>query len=78
MPEGDFAAMMSTQSVPWASIPRPALAEALDKRTGGAMVGSDSLPVKGAPAGPKLGQLRGNFVEGDETKGEYWIDYNID
>jgi hypothetical protein len=78
MPEGEFAAMMSTQSVPWASIPRPALVEALDKRTGGALVRSDSLPVKGAPAGPKLGSLRGNFVEGDVAKGEHWIDYCID
>jgi len=77
MPEGDFAAMMSTQSVPWASIPRPALAEALDKRTGGAMVRSDSLPVMGAPSGPKLGPLPRSFVAGDSSAGEHWIDYNI-
>ena len=78
MPDGDFAAMISTQSVPWPSIPRAGLMDALEKRTAGAVVRSDSLAVSGAPKGPKIGKLRGNFVEGDVAKKEYWIDYTID
>jgi hypothetical protein len=78
MPEGGFAAMMSTQNQPWPSIPRKALADALDTRTKGNSVRSDSIPVKGSkvPPGPKL-DLSKCFDAGDVTKGEYWIDYHI-
>ena len=79
MPEGGFAAMMSTQSVPWASIPKRALADALTARTKGSSVRSDSIAVKGSkvPPGPKLDYLSKDFHVGDATKGEYWIDYLI-
>jgi len=79
MPEGGFAAMMSTQSVPWASIPKKALADALTARTKGSTVRSDSIPVKGGkvPPGPKLEHLPEAFHTGDVNQGEYWIDYNI-
>jgi hypothetical protein len=40
-------------------------------------VRSDSIPVPGAIAGPKLGALPAGFVEGQESKGEYWFDYTI-
>jgi len=77
MPQGKFAAMASTQSMPWPSIPEPALVEAIGERTERAFVRSDSIPVPGAIAGPKLGALPAGFVEGQESKGEYWMDYSI-
>jgi len=77
MPLGAFGAMMSTQSSPWPSIPRPALEKAIDERTGGALLRSDSIPVAGAPAGPKLNQLPPAFVKGNLSKNEFWVDYNI-
>ena len=77
MPQGKFAAMASTQSTPWPSIPEPPLIAAITGRTSGAFVRSDSIPVPGAIAGPKLGALPAGFVEGQESKGEYWMDYSI-
>lgn len=77
MPQGKFAAMASTQSKPFPSIPQPNLITAIGERTGGAFVRSDSIPVAGAVAGPKLGTLPAGFVEGQESKGEYWFDYSI-
>jgi len=77
MPQGRFAAMMSTQNVPWASIPRPALEKALDARAGGALMRSDSLEVKDAPSGPKIGTLPKGFQSGNPAKSQYWIDYTI-
>jgi beta-lactamase superfamily II metal-dependent hydrolase len=78
MPQGKFAAMMSTQNKPWPSIPRGPLVDALDKQTNHAVVRSDSLAVTGAPNGPALPtNLPSQFVAGQVSKGEYWIDYNI-
>lgn len=77
MPQGGFAAMMSTQNKPWPSIPRPALEKALGERAGGSLLRSDSLEVKGAPSGPKLNRLPAGFKSGDLSKNEYWIDYTI-
>lgn len=71
MPEGRFAAMVSTQSKPWPSIPRLPLIAALQERTGGALVRSDAIPVKGAPAVPMPG-LPDNFALGD-----LWADYFV-
>ncbi len=59
MPEGKFAAMASTQSQPWPSIPQGRLVEALHARSGGNLARSDQ--ADGLPA---------SFV-----KGEHWIDY---
>jgi beta-lactamase superfamily II metal-dependent hydrolase len=77
MPQGKFGALVSTQSKPWPSIPEAALMKAIGQRTAGALARSDSLQVAGAPSGPALGPLPAEFVEGDASKDEYWIDYNI-
>lgn len=78
MPQGKFAAMVSTQNKPWPSIPRKPLLEAVDERTNQRLVRSDSLAVQGAPNGPALPQpLPLGFTQGQLSKGEYWIDYNI-
>lgn len=77
MPQGKFAAMVSTQSKPWPSIPQKALMDAIVARTGGAVVRSDSIVVAKAPAGPAMPTLPPNFIEGNPAKGEYWIDYMI-
>jgi beta-lactamase superfamily II metal-dependent hydrolase len=77
MPLGKFAAMASTQSKPFPSIPQPNLITAIGERTAGAFVQSDSIPVAGAVAGPKLGTLPAGFVQGEESQGEYWFDYSI-
>ncbi|MBV8516073.1 MAG: MBL fold metallo-hydrolase [Acidobacteria bacterium] len=70
MQKGRFAAMASTQSKPWPSIPAPKLITAIEDRTDGRFVQSDSLPVADAPEGPKLGKLPAAF-----TKGALWFDY---
>jgi beta-lactamase superfamily II metal-dependent hydrolase len=77
MPQGKFAAMASTQSKPWPSIPQKALIDAIGARTDGAVVRSDSIAVGGAPAGPALGKLPSGFQLGQTSQGEYWIDYQI-
>lgn len=70
MQKGRFAAMASTQSKPWPSIPAPKLIDAIKDRTGGRFVQSDSLPIADAPEGRKLGKLPAAF-----TKGALWFDY---
>jgi len=75
MPEGQFAAMASTQSKPWKSIPRPPLVDALAKRTHGAFARSDSLAVPGAPN--CTDHVDAAFTTGDMSQGQYWIDYSI-
>jgi hypothetical protein len=77
MPQGKFAAMASTQSKPFPSIPQANLITAIGERTAGAFVRSDSIPVAGAIAGPELGALPANFIAGQESQGEYWFDYTI-
>jgi hypothetical protein len=73
MAEGAFAAMVSTQSLPWPSIPRLPLLERLNTRTKGRTVRSDSLPVVGAPQGPKLkARLPKGF-----SSGRLWFDYRV-
>lgn len=66
MPQDRFAAMASTQSKPWPSIPQKALVKALQDRTGKKYVQSDALVAKktGLPAGFKRG-------------GSLWIDYTL-
>ena len=69
--------MMSTQSVPWPSIPREGLMEGLTERTGGRVARSDSIPVPGkAPQGPAL-KLGKDFKPGQYSQGEFWIDCTI-
>lgn len=71
MTEKSFAAMVSTQSQPWASIPLPKLMEALEARASGA-VRSDSIRVEGAPEGPVVLQLPEGFEQG-----AFWFDYSL-
>lgn len=66
-----FAAMASTQSAPWPSIPLDKLVAALQDRASG-FVRSDSVPVKGAPKGPALKKLPKGF-----TQNQIWFDYEI-
>ena len=75
MSKGKFAAMVSTQSVPWESIPRMPLMDRLGEITNNRVVRSDSLPlagVTGAPKGPVLAEMPKGFVQG-----EFWYDYLI-
>lgn len=71
MTQGAFAAMVSTQSKPFPSIPLPDLITAIGDKASGA-VRSDSIHVEGAPDGPALTQLPVNFERGD-----FWFDYYI-
>ena len=75
MATGNFAAMVSTQSVPWDSIPRIPLMERLGEQTKNRVVRSDSLAIKDrpkAPKGPVLAQMPAGFLQGD-----FWYDYLI-
>jgi hypothetical protein len=75
MATGKFAAMVSTQNVPWASIPRMPLMERLMQQARNRVVRSDSLSIKGkgkAPKGPVLSRLPTGFRQGD-----FWYDYLI-
>jgi beta-lactamase superfamily II metal-dependent hydrolase len=71
MPAKAFAGMVSTQSIPWASIPFPKLMEALAERASG-VLRSDSIPIAGAPKGPAPKKLPKGFDQGD-----FWFDYSI-
>jgi beta-lactamase superfamily II metal-dependent hydrolase len=71
LPEGRFAAMVSTQSEPWASIPQVKIMTALQQAAGG-VVRSDCLHVDGAPGGPRLDELPSGFGQG-----QFWFDYEI-
>jgi hypothetical protein len=71
MTQGAFAAMVSTQSKPFPSIPLPDLISAISAKASAA-VRSDSIQVDGAPKGPALVQLPDNFEQGD-----FWFDYFI-
>jgi hypothetical protein len=69
---GSFAAMVSTQNVPWPVIPRLPLLEALDEKTAHKMLRSDSIPVPGAPPGPSVAVLPAGF-----RQGAFWFEYSI-
>src|SRR5438132_852047 len=76
MTDGQFAAMVSTQSTPWASIPRVPLMARLSEKTRKRMVRSDWLHVKDAPSPllkslpPQPARLPAGF-----TKGALWFEY---
>ena len=75
MSTGKFAAMVSTQNVPWDSIPRMPLMTRLEEQTKNRVVRSDSLPLKErpkAPKGPVIEKLPTGFRQGD-----FWYDYLI-
>jgi beta-lactamase superfamily II metal-dependent hydrolase len=70
MTQGKFAAMISTQSEPFPSIPFGKLIKALTARSKG-FVRSDSIEVQGAPKGPQDATPPGF------SKGPFWYDYTI-
>jgi hypothetical protein len=75
MSKGKFAAMVSTQNVPWDSIPRMPLMDRLGEMTRNRVVRSDSLKFAGtdsAPKGPVLDEMPKGFVQG-----EFWYDYLV-
>ena len=72
MSSGHLAAMVSTQSAPWESIPERKLMEALRRKATKGVVRSDSLPIEMAPRGPAIGRLPKGF-----SRGEFWFDYTI-
>jgi hypothetical protein len=75
MSKGKFAAMVSTQNVPWDSIPRMPLMDRLGEMTMDRVVRSDSLNLagtNGAPKGPELAEMPKGFVQG-----EFWYDYLV-
>ena len=69
MTDRGSAAMVSTQSVPWESIPQAKLMEAISSKAAG-LFRSDSIEVKGAPAVKDTHPLAPGFV-----KGKFWADY---
>jgi beta-lactamase superfamily II metal-dependent hydrolase len=78
MSDGEFAAMVSTQSEPWPSIPRPQLMARLNEKTRKHIIRSDWLSIKGAP-GPIAHSeptSPSTFPKGFH-KGDLWFDYVI-
>jgi hypothetical protein len=78
MPDGHFAAMVSTQSTPWPSIPRVPLMERLSEKTKAKFVRSDWLPVKGAPQpAPTTAPAEPSSPPDGFAQGSLWFDYVI-
>ncbi|HYK87706.1 MAG TPA: MBL fold metallo-hydrolase [Acidobacteriota bacterium] len=71
MATGKFAAMLSTQSTPWPSIPESKLIDALERQADHRVVRSDALQVQGAP-NVTMPVLPQGFM-----KGNLWFDYVI-
>jgi beta-lactamase superfamily II metal-dependent hydrolase len=80
MTNDKFAAMVSTQSEPWPSIPRVPLMHRLSEKTRKRIVRSDWLPVTGAPK--PLHRARSSSLPSKLpmgfTKGDFWFDYTIE
>src|SRR5919108_496778 len=76
MSEGEFAAMVSTQSIPWKSIPRIPLMSRLHEKTKKRIIRSDWLSVEGAPEPlpDTVPTLPSKLPEGF-NKGDLWFDY---
>jgi beta-lactamase superfamily II metal-dependent hydrolase len=79
MTRGAFAAMVSTQSSPWPSIPRAPLMTRLSEQTKKRIVRSDWIDVRGAPTPskgatpPRPSRFAHGFV-----RGPFWVDYVIE
>ena len=79
MSDGSFAAMVSTQSKPFESIPRVPLMAKLSEKTGKKIVRSDWLSVEDAPKPlvgtepPEPSKLPQGF-----SRGDLWFDYTIE
>jgi hypothetical protein len=65
------AAMVSTQVKPWPSIPRGPMLDALNKKTGGRWVRSDTIQLPDAPNQP-AGPVPKGF-----TRQSIWYDYTF-
>jgi hypothetical protein len=78
MSDGEFAAMVSTQSEPWPSIPRLPLMARLNEKTRKHIVRSDWLPISGAPEPSAHSEppSPSTFPKGFH-KGDLWFDYVI-
>jgi beta-lactamase superfamily II metal-dependent hydrolase len=70
---GAFAALVSTQSLPFPTIPQPALMKRLGAKTKRRVVRSDSLAIPSLPDAPRGPRLR--TLPRDFGKGELWIDW---
>lgn len=78
MADGKFAAMISTQSVPWASIPRIPLMMRLADKTSKHIVRSDWLDMDNAPKPLASAQpLPPSELPKGFNKGDFWFDYVI-
>ncbi len=77
MNEGHFAAMVSTQSKPWPSIPRNPLMKRLSEVTKGNIVRSDWLSGIPQPLNDSQPTKPSNWPEGF-TQGDFWFDYAIE
>jgi beta-lactamase superfamily II metal-dependent hydrolase len=78
MADGHFAAMVSTQSTPWASIPRVPLMQRLSEKTKQKIVRSDWLPFKGAPVpAPKSAPAQPASPPIGFVQGALWFDYMV-
>jgi len=78
MADGNFAAMVSTQSTPWSSIPRVPLMARLSTKTRQKVVRSDWLQVKGAPRPlPKTAPKFQKSLPRGFSEGQLWFDYVI-
>lgn len=78
MSNGEFAAMVSTQSKPWDSIPSDPLMARLNEKTRKHIVRSDWLSRKDAPGPIEHSEppSPSNMPKGF-SKGDFWIDYEI-
>jgi beta-lactamase superfamily II metal-dependent hydrolase len=78
MSDGEFAAMVSTQSEPWESIPRPPLMARVNEKTRKHIVRSDWLSINGAPI-PMAGAQppTPSTIPKEFQKGDLWFDYVI-
>jgi len=76
MTDGAFAAMVSTQSTPWPSIPRVPLMARIDEKTKQELVRSDWLVVAGA-IGPAAGTAPAEPAQPPAgfSEGALWFDY---
>lgn len=76
MADNRFAAMVSTQSKPWPSIPRVPLMQRLDVKTGHRTVRSDWLAVAKAPVpASNTAPDEPSALPRGFSKGELWFDY---
>lgn len=78
MSEGEFAAMVSTQSTPWKSIPRIPLMSRLHEKTKERIIRSDWLSIEGAPEPlPDTMPVQPSKLPEGFRKGDLWFDYII-